>query len=324
MELGYIAKILIYGDLHLSSKNYGAHRDYPKESLHYFKVITQKAKEYGATHLIGTGDFTYGRFNSLEYRESVDRELVEQYKLVKGNRYEIKGNHDEASYGMTEYDYYINKGIIKGATNIKIGKVNISMVNYGEHETTDILDASKEDEINVVIAHDFFKFKDTRLADYGNAIYLDEFEKWFGVDYLICGHVHNHEMFEGLVVKDGKGHRMVVTYVGCLARPAYRAGHMDETGHLVLLTIEENGDMQYDLLDIPLWDLKDSFNMELKESELERKEEKKQRVDLSDIVNELNNHKRSVGNPEDIIQALEGVDDKYKKKAIQLLKSANA
>lgn len=324
MELGYIAKILIYGDLHLSSKNYGAHRDYPKESLHYFRVITQKAKEYEATHLIGTGDLTYGRFNSLEYRESVDRELVEQYKLVKGNRYEIKGNHDEASYGMTEYDYYINKGIIKGATNIKIGKVNISMVNYGEHETTDILDASKEDEINVVIAHDFFKFKDTRLADYGNAIYLDEFEKWFGVDYLICGHVHNHEMFEGLVVKDGKGHRMVVTYVGCLARPAYRAGHMDETGHLVLLTIEENGDMQYDLLDIPLWDLKDSFNMELKESELERKEEKKQRVDLSDIVNELNNHKRSVGNPEDIIQALEGVDDKYKKKAIQLLKSANA
>ena len=73
-----LAKIGIYGDMHLSSKNYGAHRDYPSESLEYFQAITLKTKELGLTYLIGTGDFTYGRFHSLEYRLAIEKELQEQ------------------------------------------------------------------------------------------------------------------------------------------------------------------------------------------------------------------------------------------------------
>lgn len=319
-----IARVLVYGDIHLSSKNYGAHTDYPNESLHYFKVITEKAEELKATHIIGTGDLTYGRFHTLEYREAVEAELDKQLKLVNGNRYELKGNHDSATYGMTEYEYYINKGLLKKPENIKLGIVNISMVNYGDYNKGKILDPSNKEEINVVIAHNFFKFKDTRLPDYGRAIELDSFEDWFGVDYLICGHVHNREMFEGLVVKDGHGNPMVVHYLGCMPRPSYREGHMDEEGSMVLLTIRDNGEMQYDIIEIPLWDLSESFNIEKKNAEYAKKAEKEQRVDISDIVQQLDTHQRNVGNPEDIIESMEGVEPKYKKKAIELLKIGQA
>lgn len=320
--MGELARVLIYGDIHLSSKRYGAHRDYPRESLHYFNEITKTMKENNVTHLIGLGDLTFGRFSTLEYRMEVEKLLEEQYSFVNGNRYELEGNHDVAGYGMTEYEYYVKKGYIKPSTNLKIGNVNISMVDNSKYLKTGILDTSNENELNVVLAHDYFKFEDTPMSNYGKAIRLEDMHNWYGVDYLICGHIHNKAVFEGLMVKDGAGHRMMVHYVGCLTRPSYREGHMDEVGNLVMLTIYDNGEMKYDVIDIPLWSLEETFNLELKAEEYEKKAEKEARLDISDVVAELAGHERNVGNPEDIIEALQGVDEKYKKKAIKLLKEA--
>lgn len=319
-----LARILIYGDIHLNSKNYGAHRNYPKESLHYFREISRVMKERQATHLIGLGDFSFGRFHTLEYRLAVEKELIDQYNFTKGNRFELEGNHDVAGYGMTEYQYYVEKGYIKRSENFKVGNVNISMVDYGNTGTTEILTPGIEGELNVVLAHDYLKFDDTQMPDYGKAIRLEDMDNWFGVDYLICGHIHNKEAFEGLMVKDGRGHRMMVHYVGCLTRPSYREGHMDEVGNVVLLTIYDNGEMKYEVVDIPLWSIEETFNLDKKAAEKAKKEEKEARVDISDIVSELAGHERNVGNPEDIINAMDGVPDKYKKKAISLLKAGLA
>lgn len=319
-----LARILIYGDIHLNSKNYGAHVNYAKESLHYFKYITDKAEELKATHIIGLGDLTYGRFHSLEYRAEVEQLLERQFKLTNGNRYELKGNHDSATYGMTEYEYYVSKGLLKESTNLRYGNVNISMVDHNKHLDGTILPPGKDGDINVVLAHNFFKFKDTRIADYGKAVELDNFTDWFGVDYLICGHIHKYELFDGIVIKDAVSHPMVVNYVGCLCRPSYRAGHMDEVGHLVYLVINDDNTMRYDILDVPLWKMEESFNIDEKMIEQQKKEEKAKRVDISDIVQQLNSHERSVGNPEDIIEAMSGIDERYKKKAIELLKNGQA
>ena len=56
-----VARIGIYGDLHLHSRNYGAHINYPKETLHYLRIITELTESEGLTHLIGLGDLTFGR-----------------------------------------------------------------------------------------------------------------------------------------------------------------------------------------------------------------------------------------------------------------------
>lgn len=316
-----LARILIYGDIHLSSKNYGAHRNYPKESLGYFQNITKLVEEYKATHLIGTGDLTYGRFNTLEYRYAVEKELERQYELVNGNRYEVEGNHDTATYGMTEYEYYVNKGLLKRSTNISIGALNISMVDYGKDNKTEIIQPS-DDTISVVVAHDYCKFADTQLPDYGKKyIELDNKENWFGVDYIICGHIHNYEMFKGLIIKDGYGHDAVVTYLGCMSRPAYREGHMQDNGKIMLLTVYDNREVQIDYIDVPLLPIDESFNLEQKQAEKEKEDLVK--IDVSDIVHKLENHQRMIGNPEDIIISMEDVDIRYRNKAIELLKSAH-
>lgn len=318
-----IAKIIIYGDIHLSSRNYGSHRDYPRETLEYFTKITETVEKEGATHLIGLGDLTYGKFHSLEYRKEVEEQLEKQYKLTRGNRYELKGNHDSATYGMTEYEFYLEKGLIKQSENLTIGNVNISMIDYGKHKKVDIITPDKE-MVNIVLAHDYYKFRDTQLPNYGNAIELESMEEWFGVDLIICGHIHNYEKFSGLMLK-GEGNqqqnkRTGVVYLGCMSRPSYREGFMQKEGTLGCITITEDLTVNYEELKIPLWELNKSFNLEQRAEEQTKKENK---IDVTDIVKKINSHERRVGNPEDIIMAMENVDLKYRKKAIELLKEGN-
>ena len=314
-----IASIGIYGDLHLSSKNYGAHRDYPKETLEYLRTITKLTREYGLTHLIGLGDFTFGRFNTLEYRAEVDKELTEQFNLVNGNRYELKGNHDIASYGSTERDYYIQRGLLKPSCNLHIGNLNITMIDYDADprtiQTEYIVDNS---HVNIALAHNYYKFKDTQLPNFGDAIELDDLTNLYGTEYLVCGHIHKIMGFKGHIVKDGSAHECIVHYPGCMARPAF-TDNLDTEGNFVVISVFDNGEVKYDIVSVPLWSINESFNIEAKEAELQKKEEKAKRVDISDVIKNLNEHDHNIGDPESIINSMQGVDDRYKKKAISLL-----
>ena len=319
-----MARVGIYGDIHLSSKNYGAHKDYPKESLYCFSKIAETCKNKQLTHLICCGDFTFGRFHSLEYRKAVDEILQDIWEQTKNNHYVLKGNHDVAGYGLVERDYYIEKGLIKDSENLTIGNTNITMVDYDAHETSEPNIVDSEDKFNIVVAHDFFKFNNTQLPNYGKAIILDEFTKWFGADYIACGHVHKIINFSGYIVKESSVHEAIVHYLGCMTRPSFRDGHMDEVGQVLIFTIYDNGQLDCDIESIPLWSLEDSFNLEVKQKQQAKKEEKAARVDISDVVKQLDSHDRNVGNPEDIIKGLTDIDEKYKNKAIELLKSALA
>ena len=319
-----IAKIGIIGDLHLSSKNYGAHRDYPTESLEYLHKITEKTRELQLTYLIGLGDFTFGRFHSLEYRLKVEEELQEQSSLTNGNRYELRGNHDEAGYGLTERDYYVSKGLIKPSCNMNIGNVHITMVDYGKADETVPNIVDDDSSINIILAHDYYKFINTQLPNFGNAIDIDTYEKWFGLDYLVCGHIHKDMEFDGNMINGDMVHPVHVNYLGCMMRPAYREGLMDEKGKMLVITIFDDGHMDTDNEYIELWSLEDAFNLEEKQRQSLRKEEKTSRVDISDIVRQLDTHDRNVVSPEDIIAGLQDIDEKYKNKAIDLLKSALA
>lgn len=317
-----IARIGIYGDIHLSSKNYGAHRDYATESIEYFSRITEVTKKRKLTHLIGLGDFSYGRFHSLEYRLAIEKELEEQNNITSGNRFELFGNHDVAGYGLTERDYYISKGLLKPSQNLTIGSLNLTMVDYGKHEETAPNIVDNDSSYNFILAHDFFKFANSKVANFGKAIELDNFVKWFGADCLICGHVHKIIDFSGYIQKDGMAHECQVHYLGCMTRPSYREGHIDDNGQVMVITVHDDGRVDFDMEIIPLWSIDKSFNLEAKEKETEVKEQKQNRVDISDVVKQLDAHDRNVGNPEDIINDMSDIDQKYKNKAIDLLKRA--
>lgn len=323
--MSVVAKIGIIGDMHLCSKNYGGHSNYPKESIEYFTKISDLTEQLGLTHLIGTGDFTYGKFDKLEYREAIEIELERQNRATNGNRYEIEGNHDTATNGRTEYQYYVRRGLLKPATNLTLGSLTVTMLDYrksGIYTEEDMNIVTDGTKLNAVIAHQYFRFKDTLMPNFGDAIELDDYKALYGTDFLICGHIHHAINFNGLIVKDGQGHRCIVQYMGCMMRPAYREGHMDDFGYMTVLTVHSDGKIDYDVQKIDLWKIEDSFNLDEKAVEMEKKAEKEARVDISDVVKQLDSHDRNIGNPEDIIRGMSGIDEKYKNKAVELLKNA--
>ena len=318
-----LARIMVCADDHLSSKNIGAHRDYPGESLHYFRMKTKLIEELGVTHYIGLGDLTTGRFTTLEYRAAVEEELVKQYQLTGGRRWELKGNHDKATYGMTEYEYYIAKGLIRPADNLSIGNVNISMVDFGKEQVATAGEPGciikpSEETIDIVLAHNLIVNDNSQLPNYGTAIDLEKQSHWYGINYLVVGHIHEPNIFEGRIV-DSTGtmaHKLLVQYPGCLARPAYRKD-LPGVCNIVVITIYDTGEVEYDSKDIELWSEEKSFNIE--KMEKEREVESVKRVDVSDIAEALANYKTVSGSPEDIIRGLAGVDEKYKNTALRLL-----
>lgn len=317
-----VARIGIYGDIHLCSKNYGAHRDYAKESLEYFGKITEITRKRNLTHLIGCGDFSYGRFHTLEYRLAVEKELEEQYRITGGNRWELEGNHDTDGKGLLERGYYIQKGLIKPSENFSIGCLNITMVDYGKTETANVNIIDAENNYNVLIAHDYYKFDKVVLPNFGKAILLDTLDRWYGLDILVCGHVHKIMDFSGYITKNGMAKECQVSYLGCMTRPSYREGFLDDIGRVMIITVYDDNTINIEYEQVALWKIEDSFNLEVKAVEKEKKQEKQDRVDISDVVQQLDAHDRTVGNPEDIIASLEGVDERYKNKAIELLKGA--
>lgn len=312
--------IVVYGDIHLSSKDYGAHRDYPKESLEYFRKITDKAEELGATYIIGTGDLTFSRFHTLEYRKEVEKQLLRQYEMTNGNRYEVKGNHDSATNGMTEYEFYEQKGLIKHTDRLDVQNVHLTLSDYAKIRNIDVNAVNSEYDVNILIAHDYLKFEDTRLPNFGTAIEIDNMSKLYDIDYIICGHIHKTMMFKGSIIKDNMAKEVFVFYPGCMTRPAF-GNDLDKVGSIAVITVED-GAVRYEKVEIPLWKIEESFIMEDIQERQDKKEEKENRVDISDVVKQLDQRDSSFGNPEDRIMSMQGIDEKYKLKAIQLLKEA--
>lgn len=318
--MGEIARVLVTGDWHLSSRNYGNHKDYPSESIKNLQKVVDVAEELNITHHINAGDMTYGRFTTLEYRALVEERLNEINKLTSGNNFMIKGNHDSATNGMTEYEFYLSKGIIKDTRYIDIGNLHITMYDnghIGEYKPT-----IKSDGTNLVICHDYVKFKDTMLPNFGTAIELDNMADWYGVDFILCGHIHKLIKFVGKISNGTSVRTTGVAYLGCMNRPSYN-DDLDTYSENFLITVYDDGRApSLETIKIELDSIEDTFTIDKIEENREKKEEKENRTDIRDILHQLNQADKTIGNPEDIIASMVGVDERYKKKAIELLKEA--
>ena len=176
--------------------------------------------------------------------------------------------------------------------------------------------------VNVILAHNYYKFNNTKLPNFGTATILDTMSDWYGADLLICGHIHKRMEFDGYITKDDMAHECHVEYPGCMARPAYQEGMMDTEGVVIVIEVFDDNTIDVSKEIVTLWDLSESFNLGAKALEKAKQAEKENRVDISDVVKQLDAHDRNVGNPEDMIMSLDGVDTKYKDKAIALLKEA--
>lgn len=313
-----LASILICGDTHLSSRNRGGHKDYPEESLYYYNSLTDLALEYNCTHCIDLGDFTYGKFHTLEYRTQVENALQRRKEAVNGNYYMLRGNHDVSTSGLTEYGFYLNK-YYSGSCNLEIGNLNLMMVDNGDEDKDLDIKAGKT---NIVLAHNYFAFEDSNLPFYGQAIKLENHSKWYGVNNIISGHIHMEHIQKGRINKldentgDTYCFDCICHNLPCLCRTDY-SENLPDKGAVVILEVYEDR-VQYNRVELDLLPIEDCFKIE--EILAERKEkESKPVVEIRDIIEALSRFEMVAVSPELKINSL-NVDERYKKKALELYK----
>lgn len=230
-------KVLIYSDIHLSTRNRAKHRSYPDESLHYFEFITDQAEALNVDCIVGLGDLTYGNFGNLKYREIFEELLDRQLKQTKGRRYELKGNHDISAGGYSEFDFYTSRGKLRTAERIVGEHVVIDMLNYTEPAqyteegglTIDQDPAKK----HVVLCHDFLQFRDSKLGGYGDPYIIEELVGFKGADWIICGHIHDMLSDKGMVKG---GNQCSLFYPGVMTRPITKGDIMEKAALVVVDT----------------------------------------------------------------------------------------
>jgi len=230
-------KILIYGDIHLGTRNRARHRSYPDESLHYFEFITEQAEQLNVDAIVGLGDLSYGNFSNLKYRDIVEDLLDRQFKQTKGNRYELRGNHDITGAGYSEYDFYTSRGKIKTATQIVGEKVVVDMLEYGDPakytESGGLTIDQDKSKRHVVLCHDFLQFRDSKLGGYGDPYIIEELSGFKGADWIICGHIHEMLSDKGMVKG---GNECSLFYPGAMTRPITKGDIMEKAAIVVIDT----------------------------------------------------------------------------------------
>lgn len=328
---------MIVGDTHLSSRNRGFHVDYPKESMYYFKEMTKTAIDENVDVLIGLGDLNYGNFN-LSYRKEFEEELQKQLNQTKGNRYELKGNHDYDK-NLTEYEFYISSGRLKGVESYnqslreQLLSLGLNLVFLDYKDVATYKHERVEGCLNVVLAHQTLTFGDSDIVPevVTQRIKIQDNPAWYGVDYLICGHIHTPNYAKGRVLSDDQENYWVthLIYPGCPCRTAFNSNKRDEQGNItdefdkvyrIFLERNEEGVWNINVASYPLLELHKCIQVDL----IEREKERKDVLQLNDIVQRINQEEFIVNDFETEIQNQSAIPLEIRERAIELLKQARS
>lgn len=319
-------RYLVYGDIHLGTRNRAKHRSYPDEVLHYFEFITDQAEKLNVDGIIGLGDLTYGNFNNLKFREIFEELLDRQYKQTNGERYEIRGNHDITGAGYSEYDFYTQRGKLKTATQLVGESVVIDMLETGEpvKYTADGGVSINQDNTkkHVVLCHDFLRFKESKITGYGDAYIIEELVGFKGADWIICGHIHDMLSDRGMVKG---GNQCNLFYPGAMARPVTKGDIMEKAAILVIDTdaVED----YVSIYEVDLLPVEVSYDLQRVEKAKSDKARKQELVlatgELRDAVRTIapDGHRKTAY---DLISDNKQVSIEVRDKALQYLQAAGS
>lgn len=319
----FYLRILVYGDIHLSTRNRAKHISYPDESLHYFEFITEQAEKLDVDCIVGLGDLTYGNFTNLKFRAIFEELLERQIKQTKGWRYELEGNHDQTGAGYSERDFYTERGKIKTAERIVGQHVVVDMLNYGDlakytAQGGMCIDQDKSKK-HVVLCHDFLYFRESPIKGYGDGYIIEELVGLKGADWIIGGHIHDMLSDKGMV---HGGNSCVLFYPGSMPRPVTKGDVMEKAALLVIDTDVEKDFVS--IYEVDLLPLEVSYDLQrvekAKNDQLRKQELRLAAAELHEAVRSIapDGERRTAY---DIIRDNKQLSIEVRDKALQYLES---
>ena len=311
-------KILVFGDLHLSSTYEGSHKNYILDCYTTMELIVKYVKKEKPSAVFLLGDLIGVNERNIRDRQFLMRVIMffgTLYNLTKGNVYAVKGNHDIGDF--SDYDMLVGLGYIKNPKYVDYNgsnglEIRFHFVNYGDEKKK--LELVQDNASNIVLGHaDYYIDGVTTWYPSKGYVELKKLKNFCGVELVFSGHIHvpSEEM---LYTTLSDGEAVGLFYLGSPSRTAER---YDDCWYVSFEYSEENSSTSYDakLMGLPKADEvfypKEDF--ELSEEE---EEQDKQNKALEVIVNEVMSSRIASGDifkQIDIIPANEEVKELAKK-----------
>lgn len=281
-------KILVIGDLHISDRFSGRHKDYLENCFDCLDMIEKSIVENEITHLICLGDWIGIGLaeKNLKERRTLLRliQVLQKWnKLLNGNVYSLRGNHDIGK-NMTDYDFFVTMGLLKYVPQLDIGSCRLHLFNYGEETRPIVVD---NDKYNVGCFHTNLLIEGlTTWYRGGVGVELSSLKNLYGISMAIAGHIHNPSM--RLVSTSINDSDISLFYPGCPTRPRLEPNMWEKCYGVVLTTNEF--DTQMDVITFDLKPLEEVFTTLDEDPSIDEENEETVPFDLealNEILNEL-------------------------------------
>lgn len=296
-------KILLFGDLHLSSSFSGKHKNYLYECYETMEKIQNIVSEEKPHAVFFAGDLIGVNERNLKDRQFLMRVVLffsSLYNITKGNVYAVRGNHDIGDF--SDFDFLVGLGYIKTPQYVDYfvngnKELRFHFVNYGEENMP--LHTEDTEFDHVVIGHaDYYIEGETNW--YGGSksdrLEVKSLRNFNNVSFIFSGHIHlpsKDVIFSNLP----NGEQVGVFYMGSVTRVAEE---YDACWYITFRYDEELESSTYDANLIPLTPYKDIYfdNKELinSEEDEESEEEQEKRTEaLKEIIGEIFSSKLATG-----------------------------
>ena len=228
-------KVLIFGDMHMSSSFQGQHKNYQYECYYNMERIMELVQTEKASAVVLLGDIIGVSERQIRDYQMLSRVLNFFYRLnaaLNGNVFSVKGNHDIGDF--TGFDMLIQLGLIKnplylnyygrrpGAFKDDDLEVRFHLVNYGDEQKALRLTGDDSLASDVVLGHcDYYIDGVTNWYSAGGNTELSNLSNYMGVSLVISGHIHTPSD-ELLYTTLKNGESIGLFYTGSMGRVSER------------------------------------------------------------------------------------------------------
>ena len=203
-------KLVLVADMHLSARFTGKHKDYLKECYYNLERVKDIVVKEEASAVVFLGDIIGVNERTISDRRFLSHVLnffVTLNKLMNGNVFAVKGNHDAGDF--TDFDLLTSMNLIKNPRYINYyGKKNDSstvdglevrfhLVNYGDEDRALSLSGADGMSSDVVLGHnDYYITGVTNWYSAGSSVEVSKLTNFKGVQLILSGHIHapSHEV----------------------------------------------------------------------------------------------------------------------------------
>lgn len=320
-------KILVFGDLHLSAKYEGTHKNYLYECYYNMDRITEICENIKPSGVVFLGDLigvTERKISDHQFLMRVMMFFMKLNKLTNGNVFAVKGNHDIGDF--SDFDMLVGMGLIKNPKyvdyygNDKL-EIRFHFVNYGEEHYKLELAEYPLVASNVVFGHaDYYIEGVTNWYSAKQGVHLNELDNFCGVEMVISGHIHvpSDGEISYTTLKDGS--TIGLFYVGSPSRVVER---IDDCWYMWFEYADGGTNYEAEPFGLePASDVffeKDELIEELSEDEADRIYQSEK---LTEYVKEIISSRLTSGNLFNQIDLVPGVGKEIKEIAKKYLRKA--